>query len=48
VLALTLHLLWAKSLVFYEVAYSLYTVSQASRRHWRIGQTDECRVYHLF
>jgi len=43
-----LDLLWAKSLIFYEVAYSLYTVSQASRRHWRIGQTDECRVYHLY
>ncbi|MBN1137669.1 MAG: hypothetical protein JXM73_13870 [Anaerolineae bacterium] len=43
-----LDLLAFKSLIFYEVAYSLYTVSQASRRHWRIGQTDECRVYHLF
>ncbi|MBN1121807.1 MAG: hypothetical protein JXJ17_12065 [Anaerolineae bacterium] len=40
--------LWAKSLIFFEVAYSLYTISQASRRHWRIGQTEECRVYHLF
>jgi hypothetical protein len=43
-----LDLLTFKSLIFYEVAYSLYTVSQASRRHWRIGQTDECRVYHVF
>jgi hypothetical protein len=43
-----LDLLAFKSLIFYEIAYSLYTVSQASRRHWRIGQTDECRVYHLF
>ncbi len=43
-----LDLLTFKSLIFYEVAYSLYTVSQASRRHWRIGQTEECRVYHLF
>ena len=43
-----LDLLAFKSLVFYEIAYSLYTVSQASRRHWRIGQTNECRVYHLY
>jgi len=40
--------LWAKSLIFYETSYSLYTTAQASRRHWRVGQTDECRVYHMF
>ena len=43
-----LDLLTFKSLIFYEVAYSLYTVAQASRRHWRIGQTEACRVYHLY
>jgi hypothetical protein len=47
-IATGLDLLAFKSLIFYEVHYSLYTISQASRRHWRIGQTDECRVYHIF
>jgi hypothetical protein len=28
--------------------YNLFTKRQASRRAWRIGQTEECRVYHLF
>jgi hypothetical protein len=43
-----LDLLWCKSLIFFEISYSLYDVAQASRRHWRIGQTDECRVFHLY
>lgn len=43
-----LDLLFFKSLIFYEPIYSLYTLSQASRRHWRIGQTHECKVFYLF
>jgi hypothetical protein len=43
-----LDLLDFASLIFYEVDNSLYVTSQASRRHWRIGQTAECRVYYLY
>jgi hypothetical protein len=43
-----LDLLDFKSLIFYEQVYSLYDTAQASRRHWRIGQTAECRCYYLF
>jgi hypothetical protein len=36
------------SLVFYETGYDLFTLRQASRRSWRIGQKCPCRVYFLF
>jgi hypothetical protein len=36
------------SICFYEVDYSLYTMSQASRRAWRLIQTRECRTYYPY
>lgn len=43
-----LDLLDFKTLIFYEVDYNLYTTLQASRRHWRIGQTETCKVVYLY
>jgi hypothetical protein len=39
-----LDLLAFPTLYFYETGYSLYTLRQASRRSWRIGQTLPVRV----
>ena len=36
------------TLIFYECGYNLFTLRQASRRSWRIGQKLTCRVYYLF
>jgi hypothetical protein len=36
------------TLIFYEADYSLYVMSQAARRAWRIGQANECRTYYLY
>jgi hypothetical protein len=36
------------TLVFYETGYNLFTLRQASRRSWRIGQTEPCRVVYLY
>jgi hypothetical protein len=36
------------TIVFYETGYDLFTLRQASRRAWRIGQPKECRVYYLY
>jgi hypothetical protein len=36
------------SLVWYETGYDLFTLRQASRRSWRIGQRHPCRVYYLY
>jgi hypothetical protein len=36
------------SLMFYETGYDLFTLRQASRRSWRIGQKRPCRVYYLY
>lgn len=35
------------TLVFYQTEYSVYTLRQASRRSWRIGQKSPVRVVHL-
>ncbi|MEW6047822.1 MAG: helicase-related protein, partial [Bacillota bacterium] len=35
------------TLVFFQTGYSLYTLRQASRRSWRIGQTKPVRVVFL-
>jgi len=35
------------TLVFYQIEYSVYTVRQASRRSWRIGQKNAVKVYYL-
>jgi Type III restriction enzyme, res subunit len=36
------------TLVFYQTGYNLFTLRQASRRSWRIGQRLPCRVYYLY
>jgi hypothetical protein len=36
------------TLVFFETGYDIFTLRQASRRSWRIGQKDPCRVYFLY
>jgi len=36
------------TLVFYETGYNLFTMRQAARRAWRIGQPLDCRVYYLY
>ena len=35
------------TLIFYQIEYSVYTLRQASRRSWRIGQKNEVKVYYL-
>ncbi len=40
-------LLWAPSIYFYETGYSTYTLRQASRRSWRIGQRSNVIVRFL-
>jgi hypothetical protein len=32
--------------VFYEIDYSLYTMWQAARRLWRLGQTQPVKIYY--
>jgi hypothetical protein len=36
------------TIVFYETGYDLFTLRQAARRAWRIGQPLDCRVYYLY
>jgi hypothetical protein len=36
------------TIVFYETGYNLFTMRQAARRAWRIGQPLDCRVYYLY
>jgi len=36
------------TLLFYETGYDLFTLRQASRRSWRIGQKHACRLYYLY
>jgi SNF2 family DNA or RNA helicase len=36
------------TLVFYQTGYNLFTLRQASRRSWRIGQRKPCKVYYLY
>ena len=42
-----LDLVQYSTVVFYEVEYSLYTLWQACRRVWRLGQTRAVKVYYL-
>jgi hypothetical protein len=44
---LGLDLLEYPDLFFWESGYSLYTLRQASRRSWRIGQRDEVTVKYF-
>ncbi len=34
-------------LVFFETGYNLFTMRQASRRAWRIGQPKDCEIHYL-
>ncbi|HXK03821.1 MAG TPA: helicase-related protein, partial [Verrucomicrobiae bacterium] len=45
--SLGLDLLQYPDLFFWETGYSLYTLRQASRRSWRIGQRDEVTVRYF-
>jgi hypothetical protein len=36
------------SILFYQTGYNLFTVMQAARRAWRIGQTKPCEVGFLY
>jgi hypothetical protein len=36
------------TLIFYETGYNLFTLRQASRRSWRIGQKEACRIVYFF
>ena len=42
-----LDLLDFPSIVFMQTGYNVYTLQQASRRSWRIGQTEEVHVWFL-
>lgn len=42
-----LDLLCTPTLIYYQFSWSLYTLQQSSRRAWRIGQTEECRLFYL-
>ena len=35
------------TLIFYQLGYSLFTVIQASRRHYRLIQDRECHTYYM-
>jgi SNF2 family DNA or RNA helicase len=36
------------TMIFYQTGYSVFTLRQASRRSWRIGQDKEVKIYYLF
>jgi len=36
------------TLIFYQTGYNLFTMRQASRRAWRIGQRKDCKVVFLY
>lgn len=36
------------TIIFYETGYSTFTLRQASRRAWRIGQEKACKVIYLY
>lgn len=42
-----LDLLEYPSIVFYETGYNTNTLRQASRRAWRIGQREDCKVFFM-
>lgn len=35
------------TIIFYQYGYDLFTMWQASRRHYRLNQVVECRTYYL-
>jgi len=42
-----LDLLGFAAVVFYQCGYSIYTLRQASRRSWRINQTEAVQVHYI-
>ncbi len=42
-----LDLLDFPSILFMQTGYNVYTVQQASRRSWRIGQKQDVVIYYL-
>jgi hypothetical protein len=36
------------TIMFYQTGYNLFTLRQAARRAWRIGQRRECRVLYFY
>jgi SNF2 family DNA or RNA helicase len=36
------------TMIFYQTGYSVFTLRQASRRSWRIGQKKHVKIYYLF
>lgn len=43
-----LDLLDFTTIIFYQVAYNLFTLRQASRRSWRLSQDKDIEVYFLY
>jgi hypothetical protein len=35
------------TICFFETGYNLFTLRQSSRRSWRIGQTEPCRILYM-
>jgi hypothetical protein len=35
------------AIAFYQTGYNPFTMTQAARRAWRLGQSKDCRVYYL-
>jgi hypothetical protein len=42
-----LDLLDFPTIIFYQTGYSIFTLRQASRRSWRIGQDKPVRIHYL-
>jgi hypothetical protein len=42
-----LDLLCTPTLIYYQFSWSLFTINQSSRRSFRIGQSEECRLFYL-
>ena len=36
------------TIVFFQTGYNIFTLRQASRRSWRLGQTQPCNVFYLY
>lgn len=43
-----LDLLSFTSIVFYQIGYNIFTMRQASRRSWRLSQTEDIKVYFIY
>lgn len=42
-----LDLLAFTNIVFYQIGYNIFTMRQASRRSWRLSQTEDIKVYFM-